>query len=181
VGNLRPAIVCLAGFLVLLSITPLRRKVPLLRSIPAGVELGFWLGLIWLCATALASVQTTRSIDLGLATGRAAIYFAGQTFEWLLGSLSRWVAAHEPAVVVAMVGIVASSWLVIFARAIAAFRRSLEPRPRLGDWWVLRLRRAPRRRSRRLASAEVAALAELASLRQVDSSPQTVPRTSLAR
>ena len=180
-GNLRPAIVCLAGFLVLLSITPLRRKVPLLRSIPAGVELGFWLGLIWLCATALASVQTTRSIDLGLATGRAAIYFAGQTFEWLLGSLSRWVAAHEPAVVVAMVGIVASSWLVIFARAIAAFRRSLEPRPRLGDWWVLRLRRAPRRRSRRLASAEVAALAELASFRQVDSSPQTVPRTSLAR
>ena len=179
-GNLRPVILWLAAFLVLLSITPLRRKVPLLRSIPAGVDLGLWLGLIWLCATALASVQTTRSIDLGLATWRAAIYFAAQAFEWLLESLSRWVAAHETVVVVAMVGIVASSWLVIFARATAAFRRSLEPRRRLEDWWVLGPSRAPRRRARRLASAEVAALAELASLRQVDSSPQTVPRPSIA-
>jgi len=220
VGNLRPAILYLAALLVLLSIPPIRRRLPGLRSCPAGVELLLWAGFVWLCLAALARVQTIRSADLGLATARVAIYFSGQALESLLGSTSRWVSAHEPDVVVVTLGVVGFSWVVIAARSVAAFRRAREPRPRLGDWWVLRLRAAPRAQVGDAPSAQVAALMDagaaalylgvtsatvyrwartgrlrsrrargrlrfstidLAAVREIDSPPQNVASTNIAR
>jgi hypothetical protein len=156
VGNLRPAILYLAALLILLSIQPLRRKLPLLRAIRVEVELLVWLGFGLFCLAALASVQTRRSIELGLAIGRAALYFALQAFELLLGSMSAWASAHEQVVVEAIVGIALLSWFAIFARATAAFRRALQPSPRLGDWWLLKLPAAPRAQARLAPSSKLA-------------------------
>jgi hypothetical protein len=177
VGSLRPAILTLAALLILLGIKPLRRKLPLLRAIPAGVELLLWLGFGLFCLAALASVQTPRSIQLGLAIERAALYFAGQGFELLLGSMSGWVSARQQVVVEATVAIVLLSWFVIFARATAAFRRALEPRPRLGDWWVLKLRVTPRIQAGLAPPSEVPSFVDVrAAALYLGVSPATVFR-----
>lgn len=145
-GNLRLAIASLAALLLLLSIPPVRRKLPGLRGCPAGVELLLWLGFVFLCLAALASVRTVRSTELSQASARAALYFAGQALDSLLGPAALWVSAHEPGVAVVTVGVVGLGWVVVAARAVTVFRRALQPRPRLGDWWEVKLRRvaAPR-------------------------------------
>jgi len=156
VGDLRLATAYLAALLVQLSIPPVRRSLPVLRSVPAGVRMLVWLGFVWVCLATFASVQTRRSTELGLATARVAIYFAGQAFDSLMASAHRWVTAHESVVVVVTVGIVLLSWLVIAARAVAAFRRAREPRPRLGGWWEVNPGPAHRAKAREPRPTEAA-------------------------
>jgi excisionase family DNA binding protein len=145
-GNLRLPIACLAGLLLLLSITPLRRRLPGLRASPPGVELLLWLAFLSLCLAALAGVRTVRSTELSQATARAAVAIAGQAFDSLLGPAVRWVSAHEPWVALATVGVAGLVWVVIAARAVTVLLRALQPRPRLEDWWVVKpaLTAAPR-------------------------------------
>ena len=167
-GNLRLAIASLAALLLLLSIPPVRRKLPGLRGCPAGLELLLWLGFVFLCLAALASVRTVRSTELSQASARAVLYFAGQALDSLLGPAALWVSGHEPGVAVVTVGAVGLAWVVVAARAVTAFRRALQPHPRLGDWWEVKLSRvsaprfhvrpAPRAASATLMDAPAAAL-----------------------
>lgn len=137
-GNLRLAIASLAALLLLLSIPPVRRRLPGLRGCPAGVELLLWLGFVFLCLATLASVRTVRSTELFQASARAALGFAGQALDSLLGPAALWVSVHEPGVAVVTVGVVGLAWVVVAARAVTVFRRALQPHPRLGNWWLVK-------------------------------------------
>lgn len=136
-GNFRLVIPCLAGLLVVLSIPPLRRRLPGLRRCPAGLEVLLWLAFVVLCLAALASVRTIRSTELSQAAARAAIDVAGRSFDSLLGPAIHWVSVHEPAVAVATVVTAGLGWVLVAARAASVFRRAREPRPHLNDWWVV--------------------------------------------
>lgn len=146
--NLRILISSVAVALVALSITPLRRRVPLLRRVPAGIEFALWLGLAGLCLAALARVQTPRSTDLALAALRAGLDLATQSLVAVLEPGMRWVSAHQPGLALIVVAVVALAWAGTAARFAGAVGRARQPQPRLGDWWVVRSRRsrAPRRR-----------------------------------
>jgi len=137
--NLRLVIASLAGLLLLLSIPPLRRRLPVLRVCPAGLELVLWLGFVTLCVVALASVRTTRSTELNQATARAALNVAGQAVSSLLGPTAVWMSTHEPGVDLVTAGVVGLVCFVLAVRAITGLRRALQPRPRLGDWWEVKL------------------------------------------
>ncbi|HEV2028223.1 MAG TPA: helix-turn-helix domain-containing protein [Candidatus Dormibacteraeota bacterium] len=137
-GSLRLVIPCLAGLLVVLSIPPLRRRLPGLRRCPAGLELLLWLAFVSLCLAALASVRTNRSTELSQAVARAAIDVAGRTLDSLLGPAIHWVSVHEPGVAVATVTMAGLGWVLVAARAASVFRRAREPRPHLNDWWVVK-------------------------------------------
>ncbi|MHB8589930.1 MAG: helix-turn-helix domain-containing protein [Candidatus Dormibacteraceae bacterium] len=137
-GNLRLAITCLAGVLVLLSIPPLRRRLPGVRRLPAGLDLVLWLGFVSLCLAAFAGVRTIRSTQLSLAVARAAIDVTGRSLDSSVGPAAQWVSVHQPGVAVITVGLAGVGWVVVATRAAAAFRRTLEPRPHLNDWWVVK-------------------------------------------
>ncbi len=137
-GSLRLVIPCLAGLLVVLSIPPVRRRLPGLRRCPAGLELLLWLAFVSLCLAALASVRTNRSTELSQAVARAAIDVAGRSLDSLLGPAIHWVSVHEPGVAVATVIMAGLSWVLVAARAASVFRRAREPRPHLNDWWVVK-------------------------------------------
>jgi excisionase family DNA binding protein len=136
-GNFRLVIPCLAGLLVVLSIPPLRQRLPGLRRCPPGLEVLLWLAFVVLCLAALASVRTIRSIELSQAAARAAIDVAGRSLDSLLGPAIHWVSVHEPGVAVATIVTAGLGWVLVAARAASVFRRALEPRPHLNDWWVV--------------------------------------------
>jgi excisionase family DNA binding protein len=143
-GDFRLAIAFLAVLLLLLSIPPVRRRLPGLRRFPAGLELLLWVAFVSLCVAALASVRTARSNELGQAVARAAVDVAGRSLDSLLGPAIRWVSVHEPGVAVLTLSIAGLGWAVVALRAGSAFRRAREPRPHLNDWWVVK----PRPRAR---------------------------------
>jgi excisionase family DNA binding protein len=145
VSILRFAIIVLACLLLLLSIAPIRRRLPGLRGWPAIVEVLLWLAFVALCLVALSSVRTIRSTELSQATARAAVAIAGQAFDSLLGPAIRWVSLHEPGVALVTVAMAGLGWAVVATRAVTVFRRARQPRPRLEDWWVVKsaLRAAP--------------------------------------
>jgi excisionase family DNA binding protein len=139
-GNFRLAIAFLAGLLLLLSIQPLRRRLPgVVRRSLAGLELVLWLAFVSLCVAALSSVRTARSTELGQAVARAAFDVTGRSIDSSLGPAIRWVSVHEPGVALVTLAAAGLSWALVAARAALAFRRALEPRPRLHDWWVVKL------------------------------------------
>ena len=137
-GNLRLPIACLAGLLVLLSITPLRRMLPGVRRLPAGIDVLLWVAFVSLCLAALASVRTSRSIELSMAVVRAAVEVGGQSLDSWLGPAIRWVTLHEPGVALVTVGFAGVGWVVVAARAGSVFRSALKPRAHLYRWWVVK-------------------------------------------
>ena len=142
--NLRLVIVAVALVLVILSITPLRRRLPVVSDLPEGLDLALWVGLVLLCLSALAGVRTAKSIQLSESLARAALTLAGQTFDTALGPAASWVSAHEPGLAILTVGVVALAWAGIAARLASVVRREQEPHPRLGDWWVVKYTRPTR-------------------------------------
>ncbi|HEY1456144.1 MAG TPA: helix-turn-helix domain-containing protein [Candidatus Dormibacteraeota bacterium] len=139
--NLRLAIAAVAVLLVLLSITPLRRRLPLIRALPRGFELVLWLGFVSLCLGAFATVRTVHSTELSLAAAHAGANIAGQALGSVLASPAHWVAVHEPAVAIASVAVAGLVWMFIVARTWALIGRAVRPRPRLGGGWVVVARR----------------------------------------
>jgi excisionase family DNA binding protein len=138
VGNLRLAIACLAGLLVLLSIPPIKRRLPGLRRLPAGLDLLLWVAFVSLCLAALASVRTSRSTELSKAVARAAVEVGGQSVNSWLAPAVHWVSVREPGVALATAGLAGLGWVVVAARTASIFGRALEPRPHLNDWWVVK-------------------------------------------
>ncbi|HUY73330.1 MAG TPA: helix-turn-helix domain-containing protein [Candidatus Dormibacteraeota bacterium] len=143
-ASLRLLIVAVALILVVLSITPLRRRLPVVGDLPEGLDLAAWVGLVLLCLSALAGVRTAKSIQLSQSLARAALTLAGQTFDSALGPAASWVSAHEPGLTLITVGVAALAWAGVAARLGAVVRRSQEPQPRLGDWWVVKYNRRTR-------------------------------------
>ncbi len=141
-GTFRLAIVFLAAALLLFSIKPLRRRLWGLRRAPAGLELVLWVAFVGLCLAALSSVRTARSTELAQAVTRAAFDVTGRSIDSVLGPAIQWVSVHEPGVALVTLAAAALAWVLVAAQAAFAFRRALEPRPRLNDWWVVK--RAPR-------------------------------------
>lgn len=139
--RLRLAIVAVAIVLALLSITPLRRRLPVVRGLPEGLDLAVWVGLVLLCVSALAGVRTAKSIQLTQSLARAGLELAGQALDSMLGPVASWVSVHEPGLVLVIVGAVALAWAGVAARLAWVVRRAQEPRARLGDWWVLKYKR----------------------------------------
>jgi excisionase family DNA binding protein len=137
-GNFRLAIAFLAGLLLLLSIQPVRRRLPGVRRYPAGLDLVLWLAFVSLCVAALSSVRTARSTELGLAVARAAFDVTGRSIDSSLGPAIRWVSVHEPGVALVTLAAAGLGWALVATRAALAFRRALEPRPHLNDWWVVK-------------------------------------------
>jgi len=137
-GNLRLPIACLAGLLVVLSITPLRRILPGVRRLPARIDVLVWVAFVSLCLAALASVRTSRSIELSKAVVRAAVEVGGQAFDSWLGPAIRWVSLHEPGVALVTVGLAGVGWLVVAGRTASVFRRALEPPAHPYRWWVVK-------------------------------------------
>ena len=74
--RLRLVIVAVAIVLALLSITPLRRRLPVVRRLPEGLDLAMWVGLVLLCLSALAGVRTAKSIQLTQSLARAGLELA---------------------------------------------------------------------------------------------------------
>jgi predicted DNA-binding transcriptional regulator AlpA len=142
--RLRLLIVGVAIVLAVFSITPLRRRLPIVRSLPEGLDLALWVGLVLLCLSALAGVRTAKSIQLAQSLARAGLYLAGQALGSLLGPAASWVSAHEPGLALVMLGSVALAWAAVAARLARVVRRAQEPRARLGDWWVLTYTRRAR-------------------------------------
>jgi excisionase family DNA binding protein len=137
-GNFRLVIPSLAGLLVVLSIPPLRRRLPGIRRCPAGLEVLLWLAFVVLCLAELASVRTNRSTELSQAVARAAIDVAGRYLDSLSGPAVHWVSVHEPGVAVVTAVTTGLGWVLVAARAASVFRRTIEPRPHLNDWWVVK-------------------------------------------
>jgi len=141
VGNLRLVIAFLAGLLLLLSLLPLRRRLPGLRSCPVGLELLLWLAFVSLFSLALlASVQTARATELSQALFWAALDITGQALASALEPAALWLSAHESVIAVVTVCVVGLGWIVIARGAVEGMRRALQPSPRLGDWWQVRWR-----------------------------------------
>jgi excisionase family DNA binding protein len=138
-GNLRPLIVSTAILLVLLSVPPLRRRLPGVRVFSRGLELLVWLVFVFLCLAALAGVEGPRATDLRLALERASLNLAGQSVGSLFAPATQWVSAHQPGFALVTAGAVALGWVCVGARAAVIFGRALTPHPRLGDWWPVDL------------------------------------------
>ncbi|HUZ86872.1 MAG TPA: helix-turn-helix domain-containing protein [Candidatus Baltobacterales bacterium] len=143
-GSLRLLIVALAIILVILSITPLRRRLPVVSEMPEGLDLALWVGLVLSCVSALAGVRTAKSIQLGQSLARAALTLAGQTVNSMLGPAASWVSVHEPGLALITVGVIVVAWAGMAARLASVMRRAQEPHPRLGDWWVVKYTRRTR-------------------------------------
>jgi excisionase family DNA binding protein len=144
VGNLRLVIASLAGLLLLLSLPPLRRRLPCLRTCPVGLELLLWLAFVSLFSLALlASVQTARATELSQAIFWAALDITEQALASALEPAALWLSAHESLVAVVTVCLVGLGWVVIAGGAVTGMRRALQPNPRLGDWWQVRWRPEP--------------------------------------
>jgi excisionase family DNA binding protein len=139
--RLRLLIVGAAIVLAVLSITPLRRRLPVVRSLPEGLDLTLWVGLVLLCVSALAGVKTAKSIELTQSLARAGLYLAGQALGSVLGPAGSWVSGHEPGLALILMGAVALAWAGVAAQLAWVVRRAREPRARLGDWWVLEYKR----------------------------------------
>jgi excisionase family DNA binding protein len=137
-GDFRLPIAFLAGLLLVLSISPIRRRLPGLRRCPAGLELLLWVAFVSLCLAALAGVRTIRSTELSKAVARAALEVGGQSLDSWLGPAIRWVSVHEPGIALVTLGMAGLGWVVVAARAASVYRRALEPRPHLNDWWVVK-------------------------------------------
>ena len=137
-GNFRLAIPCLAVLLVLLSVPPLRRRLPGARHLPAVLELLLWLGFVTLCVAALASVRTPRSIELAQAVARAGLDVTGRSIDSVLGPAMHWVAVRQPGVAVMTLSLAGLGWVIVAARAALALRRAIQPHPHLNDWWVVK-------------------------------------------
>lgn len=142
--GLRVLIVAVAVALVVLSLPPLRGRLPVVRDLPKRLDLVAWVGLVLLCLSALADVETARSIALGQALARAALVLAAQSFGSALASMVSWVFAHQAALVLVTVGALSVAWAAIAARFAAVARSAQEPRPRLGDWWLVKYKRRTR-------------------------------------
>jgi len=138
-GNLWPLIVSTAILLVLLSVPPVRRRLPGARFLSRWLELLVWLAFVFLCFAALAGVEGPRATDLRLAIERASLNLAGQAAGSLFGPPVQWVSAHQPGFALVTTGAVGLGWLCVAARAAMVFGRALTPQPRLGDWWPLEL------------------------------------------
>jgi excisionase family DNA binding protein len=145
-STFRFAIPLLTGFLVALSIPPLRRRLPGVRRFSGGLEVLLWLAFVTLCLTALAGVRTVRSTELAKAVARAGLDMTGRSLDSLLGPAAHWVSVHEPAVAVLTLGLAGLGWIAFAARAALALRRNLEPHPHLNDWWVVKPGPRPRPR-----------------------------------
>ncbi|TAN34967.1 DNA-binding protein [bacterium] len=126
-----------------MSVPPLRRRVPGLRSFPAWLELLLWFAFVAACLAALASVSTPQSTSLTQAAVRAMLAIAGQTLDSWLERSTAWLSGHEPSVLLLLLAVLGICWLVATAGAASALRRALQPRPHLGDWWLVRWRREP--------------------------------------
>jgi excisionase family DNA binding protein len=137
-GSLRLAIACVAGLLVLVSIPPVRRRLPGLRRLPTRFDLLLWVAFVSLCLAALASVRTSRSTELSKAVARAAVEVGGQSINSWLAPAVHWVSVREPGVALATAGLAGLGWIVVAARTASVFGRALEPRPHLIDWWVVK-------------------------------------------
>lgn len=142
--GLRVLIVAVAIVLVVLSITPLRRRLPVVGDLPKRVDLAVWVGLILLCLSAFVDVRTAKSIELGQSLARAALVLAGQTLGSTLGPPASWVSAHEAGLALVTVGAISVAWAAIAARLASVVRTAHEPRPRLGDWWLVKYTRRTR-------------------------------------
>jgi|SRR5579859_1400074 len=138
-ANLRPFIVSTAILLVLLSVPPIRRRLPGARVFSPGLEVLVWLAFVFLCFAALAGVEGRRATDLRLALERASLNLAGQTVGSLLGPAVRWISTHQPGFALVTAGVVGAGWLCVAARAAMILGRALTPHPRLGDWWPVEL------------------------------------------
>jgi excisionase family DNA binding protein len=144
VGNLRLVIASLAGLLLLLSLPPLRRRLPGLRSCPVRLELLLWLAFVSLFSLALlTSLQTARATELSQALFWATLDIAGQALSSLLEPAALWLSAHESQIAVVTVCVVWLGWVVIAAGAVTGMQRAFQPSPRLGDWWQVRWRAEP--------------------------------------
>ncbi|MGA8923581.1 MAG: helix-turn-helix domain-containing protein [Candidatus Dormiibacterota bacterium] len=140
-ASLRLLIAAVAIALVVLSIPPLRRRLPVVRRLPEGLDLVLWVGLVLLCLSALAGVRTAKSIQLTQSLVRAGLELTGQVLDSLLGPAARWVSSHEASLALITVGAVALAWVGVAVRLGSVVRRSQEPQPRLGDWWVVKYKR----------------------------------------
>ncbi len=136
-GNLRLLIVSVALLLVLLSIPPLRRRLPGVRALPPALEPLLWVAFLFLCLVAITSVHGLRANELRQAIERASLVLAGQTLGAVLGPPALWTSSHQPGLALVSVAAVGLGWVLVAARAATIFGRSLTPHPRLGDWWVL--------------------------------------------
>ncbi|HSP08518.1 MAG TPA: helix-turn-helix domain-containing protein [Candidatus Dormibacteraeota bacterium] len=143
-ASLRVLIIAVAIVLVLLSIKPLRRRLPVVSDLPEGLDLAVWVGLVLLCFSALAGVRTAKSIELSQSLARAALELAGQTLGSALGPPASWVSAHEPGLALITLGVIAAVWAGMAARVATVLRRSRQPHARLGDWWVVNYKRRMR-------------------------------------
>jgi excisionase family DNA binding protein len=137
VGNLRLAIVSLASILAALSVPPLRRRLPGLRGCPAWLEILLWSAFAYACLVALDRVRTAQSIRLTQAAARATLSISGQYLDPVIRPSVGWLSAHEAPIVLLAAGALGISWLVVAVAAVAALRRTLQPQPRLADWWVV--------------------------------------------
>lgn len=142
--SLRVLIVAVAIVLVVLSIPPLRRRLPVVRDLPKRLDLVVWVGLVLLCLSAVVDVKTARSIELGQSLARAALVLAVQSLVSALAPIVSWVSAHQAALVLVTVGAVAVAWTAIAARLASVVRSAQQPRPRLGDWWLVKYKRRTR-------------------------------------
>lgn len=142
--GLRLLIVAMVVVLMVLSIPPLRRRVPVVRGLPQWLDLAAWVGLVLLCLSALADVETAKSIELSQSLARAALVLAAQSLGSTLASIASWVVAHEAALTLVTVGAISVAWAAIAARLAAVARSAHEPHPRLGDWWLVQYRRRSR-------------------------------------
>ena len=143
-SSLRLLIAAVALVLVVLSIPPLRRRLPVVHRLPVGLDMVLWVGLVLLCLSALAGVRTAKSIQLAQSLARAALELAGQVFDSVLGPAASWVSAHEPGLALITAGAVALAWVGVAARLASVMRRAQEPHPRLGDWWEVKYTRRTR-------------------------------------
>jgi excisionase family DNA binding protein len=142
--GLRVLIVAMVIALVLLSIPPLRRRVPIVRGLPQWLDLVAWVALVLLCLSALADVETAKSMELSQSLARAALVLAAQSLGSALASMVSWVFAHQAALILVTVGAISVAWAAIAARFAAVARSTHEPHPRLGDWWLVQYKRRSR-------------------------------------
>jgi excisionase family DNA binding protein len=142
VTNIRLLILFTALLLVLLSITPLRRRLPWVRRLP-GLELMLWIAFAFICVAAVTRVQDFRQSELRLAVARAALTLAGQGLGPFFEPAVRWVSLHQPGLAFLTVGVAGLGWVCVAARTATVFGRNLGNRRRLGDWRVLELSARP--------------------------------------
>jgi excisionase family DNA binding protein len=137
-ANFRLPIALLAALLLVLSINPLRRRLPGLRRAPAGIDLILWVAFVTLCLAAISSVRTARANELAQAVARAAFDVTGRSIDSSLSPAIRWVSLHQPGIALITLAAAGLAWLLVAGQVSVAVRRAFEPRPHLNDWWVLK-------------------------------------------